>query len=201
MVHPLFTPAPESYRPAGNRVSEIAPCRAQLRADDVRRSCWLKTTTICGAFWSRRCKMPDFDVIFLRQRPVGLSAAARGTVRTAADRYRDAGNGRNRAGAPARRTRPRHQDHVHHRLCGGGAQLRSASARKMPRSSRSRSTCASWSTRSTRCWRPDKPRFSAKTRTDPNRVLASPVWSRYRRNPNPRVFGRVAQRESTTLTW
>src|SRR5262249_27953845 len=66
----------------------------------------------------------------LRQRVVGLSTAAGRAVRASAHRHRHAGNGWDRIGAPRLRARSRHQDHVHHRFCGRGAQFRFGRAEK-----------------------------------------------------------------------
>src|SRR5215510_13776650 len=122
----------------------------------------------------------------LRQRALGLSTAAGGAIRASAHRHRHAGDGWDRIGAPRQRARSRHQDHVHHRLCGRGAQFRFGRAEKCQgalqtgASARARQRGAQNARRLTRA-----------------PVLASSGWSRYE-GSGP---GRVAQRKSTTLTW
>src|SRR5215813_2978664 len=122
----------------------------------------------------------------LRQRALGLSTAAGRAVRASAHRHRHAGNGWDRIGAPRLRARSRHQDHVHHRFCGRGAQFRFGRAEKCQgalqagASARTRQRGAQDARRLTRV-----------------AVLASSRWSRY----DGSEPGRVAQRKSTTLTW
>src|SRR5262245_31686777 len=122
----------------------------------------------------------------LRQRALGLSTAAGGAIRASAHRHRHAGDGWDRIGTSRQRARSRHQDHVHHRLCGRGAQSRFGRAEKCQgalqagASARARQRGAQNARRLTRA-----------------AVLASSRWSRYD-GSGP---GRVAQRKSTTLTW
>src|SRR5262249_43750374 len=122
----------------------------------------------------------------LRQRALGLSTAAGRAVRASAHRHRHAGDGWDRIGAPRLRARSRHQDHVHHWLCGRGAQFRFRRAEKCQgalqagASARARQRGAQDARRLTRV-----------------AVLASSRWSRYD-GSGP---GRVAQRKSPTLTW
>src|SRR5207302_4506919 len=68
--------------------------------------------------------------------------------------------------------------------------IRRPRRQKVPRCCRSRSICATSSTRSINCWRPDARQARRLPRLSRNDMTAS------RKN-----CGRVAQRKSTTLTW
>ena len=95
-------------------------------------------------------------------------------LRPAADRYRDAGHGRDRAGQAGGRTQCRPQDHVHHRLCRRGAASGLAARPSRPRSCPSPSICARSWRKWTACWRRRKPLPTHNILTSPQARFRAP---------------------------